>query len=141
MRRRCALLLFVIALAAHAVAGPPAVPVRNSGLTVTPYVRAPAQLADAALPPGVNLNWDKISIRPLNAKRAQLPLDGPWRFTPAAGGPPPALGWGYIKVPGDWQAHPNGPSNIIMTRASIIESSGGGSRSILAGCPGGPSTA
>src|SRR5713101_4793947 len=131
MSRRCALLLFVIALAAHAAAG---APVRNPGFyfqgnllpqgefenpnantgraegfdipnnqTVTPPMRALAPLADATLPPGVHLNWDQTSIQPLNAKWAQLSLDGIWRFAPAAGGPPPQAGWGYIKVPGDWQ--------------------------------------
>jgi hypothetical protein len=50
-------------------------------------MRATAPLADAALPPGVHLNGDQTSqpqagTRPLNEKRAQLSLDGVWRFPP-----------------------------------------------------------
>lgn len=95
MSRRCASLLFVIALAACAAAGSD--------------TRGTAQLADAALPPDVHLTWDKTWIQSLNAKRARVSLDGIWRFTPAVGGAPPEPGWGYIKVPGDWLAHPNQP--------------------------------
>ena len=61
--------------------------------------------ADAILPAGVNLNWDKTSIVTANAKRAQVSLDGIWRLIPAAEGTaePPKAGWAYIKVPGSWQ--------------------------------------
>jgi beta-galactosidase len=97
MSRRCAPLLFVIALAAIAAASVP----------------AEAPLADAALQPDVHLNWDQTSIQSLNAKRAQLSLDVIWRFTPAAGGPLPEAGWGYIRVPGDRQDHPNRPSSLV----------------------------
>src|SRR5579859_2523866 len=82
-------------------------------LTVTPHMAAPAQLADAVLPAGVNLDWGKAKVRTLNAKRAQVSLDGIWRFAPSSEGPAPKLGWGYIKVPGDWQARPNRPSAIV----------------------------
>jgi hypothetical protein len=66
---------------------------------------AAAQLADAVLPAGVSLNWDKISARMVTEKRAQASLDGIWRFIPAADGTaePPKVGWAYIKVPGSWQ--------------------------------------
>ena len=42
----------------------------------------------------------------MNAKRAQVSLDGIWRFIPAAEGTaePPKVGWAYIKVPGSWQS-------------------------------------
>jgi beta-galactosidase len=75
-------------------------------LTVTPHLAATTQLADAALPAGVTLNWDKTSIVTVNPKRSQVSLDGIWRFIPAAEGTaePPKVGWAYIKVPGSWQS-------------------------------------
>ncbi len=75
-------------------------------LTVTPHMVATTQLADAELPAGMTLNWDKTSILTVNAKRAQVSLAGIWRFIPAAEGTaePPKLGWAYIKVPGSWQS-------------------------------------
>jgi beta-galactosidase len=83
-------------------------------LTVTPHMVAPKQLEDAVLPAGATLDWDKTSVATVNAKRAQLSLDGIWRFIPAAeaAANPPKLGWGYIKVPGDWQIHPGKPSDF-----------------------------
>ena len=45
-------------------------------LTVTPHLAATTQLADAELPAGMTLNWDKTSIVTVNAKRAQVSLDG-----------------------------------------------------------------
>ena len=76
-------------------------------LTVTPHLvlSAPAQVADAVLPAGLSLNWDKASIVTVNAKRAQMSLDGIWRFIPATEGAaePAKAGWAYIKVPGSWQ--------------------------------------
>lgn len=75
-------------------------------LTVTPHLAATTELADAELPAGMATNWDKTSITTLNAKRAQVSLDGIWRFIPAAEGSasPPKIGWAYIKVPGSWQS-------------------------------------
>ena len=75
-------------------------------LTVTPHLAATTQLADAELPAGVSLNWDKTSIITVNAKRAQVSLDGIWHFIPAAEGTaePAKVGWAYIKVPGSWQS-------------------------------------
>ena len=77
----------------------------NPERTVTAQPAAPTALADAVLPAGVTLGWDKTSLTAVNAKRAQVSLDGIWRFIPAAEGMagPPKLGWAYIKVPGDWQ--------------------------------------
>jgi len=75
-------------------------------LTVTPHLAATTQLADAVLPADVSLNWDRTSITTVNPKRAQISLNGIWRFVPAAEGTaePPKLGWAYIKVPGSWQS-------------------------------------
>lgn len=74
-------------------------------LTVTPHMVAPTHLADAVLPAGVELDWDKAIVKTVNTKLAQVFLDGIWRFTPAAeaAAEPPKLGWAYIKVPGSWQ--------------------------------------
>ena len=45
----------------------------------------------------------------------RFPSTAVWRFVPAAEGTaePPKLGWGYIKVPGDWQIHPNKPADFL----------------------------
>jgi beta-galactosidase len=76
-------------------------------LTITPHLMlsAPAQVADAVLPAGMTLNWDKPSIVTVNARRSQVSLDGIWRFIPATEGAaePAKAGWAYIKVPGNWQ--------------------------------------
>jgi len=85
-------------------------------LTVTPRLAAPTQLGDAVLPDGMPLGWDKTNVKTVNAKRAQVSLDGIWRFTPAseaAAAKPPKRGWSYIKVPSDWQSHPGKPSPLL----------------------------
>ncbi len=86
-------------------------------LTVTPHLAlaAPPQLADAVLPAGVSLNWDKTSILTVNAKRAQVSLDGIWRFIPATEGAaePAKVGWAYIKVPGSWQRSQGRSSDYV----------------------------
>lgn len=84
-------------------------------LTVTPRMVAATQLEDAVLPAGLALGWDKASVETVNARRAQVSLDGIWRFTPAAEGleDPPTLGWAYIKVPGNWQDRPGRPSAFL----------------------------
>ncbi|MGB2819577.1 MAG: sugar-binding domain-containing protein, partial [Phycisphaerae bacterium] len=85
-------------------------------LTVTPRLAAPTQLGDAVLPAGMPLGWDKTNVKTVNAKRAQVSLDGIWRFTPAseaAAAKPPKRGWAYIKVPSDWQSHPGKPSPFL----------------------------
>src|SRR5262249_28798311 len=76
---------------------------------------AHTQLADAVLPAGMALDWDKTDVTPLNAKRAQVALDGIWRFAPATAGAaePPKVGWAYIKVPGDWQGRPGSASALV----------------------------
>ena len=75
-------------------------------LTVTPHltVVASTNIADAVLPAGTSLNWDKTDVTTVNAKRAQMPLSGIWHFIPAVEGSsePPKVGWAYIKVPGSW---------------------------------------
>jgi beta-galactosidase len=84
-------------------------------LTVTPHLTARTQPGDAALPAGVVLNWDRTDIKTVNAKRAQVSLDGVWRFAPAAEGAaePPKVGWAYIRVPGDWQVRPGKGSGLV----------------------------
>jgi beta-galactosidase len=84
-------------------------------LTVTPHMVAPTQLGDAELPDGIALDWDRTSVKTVNAKRAQVSLDGIWQFLPAAEGAaePTKLGWAYINVPGDWQIHPGKPSDFL----------------------------
>ena len=65
-----------------------------------------AESVDAALPPGVSLGWNAAPVTQLNAKRAQVNLNGIWRFVPATEGSaePPKAGWGYLRVPGSWQS-------------------------------------
>jgi beta-galactosidase len=73
---------------------------------VTARLAAATESADATLPTGMSLNWEAPSIVGVNAKRAQMPLDGIWQFIPATEGAtePPKVGWAYIRVPGSWQA-------------------------------------
>jgi beta-galactosidase len=80
---------------------------------------ATAPLADAELPSGIMLNWDKTSIVTVNAKRVQVSLAGIWRFIPAAEGTaePPKVGWAYIKVPGSWQGS-RGRSGDFVARGA-----------------------
>lgn len=61
--------------------------------------------AEATLPAGVTLNWEKPAIVVDNPKRAHISLDGIWQFRPAPEGnlEPPKTGWAYLKVPGSWQ--------------------------------------
>jgi beta-galactosidase len=69
-----------------------------------PLALSDPQSADAVLPAGMSLDWDKTIIVTVNAKRSHVSLDGIWNFMPAVAGKttPPKLGWGYIKVPGSW---------------------------------------
>lgn len=84
-------------------------------LPCTIYLPAATPSADAELPAGLSLNWDKPSITTLNSKRAQMPLDGIWQFMPAAEGTaePPKVGWAYIKVPGSWQSSRRRSSDLV----------------------------
>jgi len=63
-------------------------------------------------------------VTPVNAKRAQVSLDGIWRFIPtvAGKGGPPKLGWGSIKVPGSWASRRGG------SRSSDLVAPGSGPR-------------
>ncbi len=73
-------------------------------------------LAQVNLPPtGIDLGWSKTAVIVLNAKRSEASLDGVWRFIPAVAGEatPPRLGWGYIKVPGNWQNRPGRRSALV----------------------------
>jgi len=73
------------------------------------------QLRDAVLPAGAALNWDKTSVTTVNAQRAQVSLDGTWRFIPATEGSsePAKVGWAYIKVPGSWQGSRGRSSDLV----------------------------
>jgi beta-galactosidase len=74
-------------------------------LTVTPHTAVSTHLADAMLPEGIELGWDKTNIETINAKREQISLGGIWLFIPVAdAAEPPKLGWAYIRVPGSWQS-------------------------------------
>jgi beta-galactosidase len=87
-------------------------------LTVTPHLTAKTQLADAELPASTSLNWEKTSVTTVNAKRAEVSLNGIWHFIPAVEGSaePPKVGWAYIKVPGSWQSG-RGRSSDFVGRA------------------------
>jgi beta-galactosidase len=83
-------------------------------LTVMPHMVARKPLGDAMLPAGMKPDWDKTRVKTVNARRAEVSLDGIWQFTPAGeAAKPPKLGWGYIKVPGDWQIHRDKPSAFL----------------------------
>ena len=83
-------------------------------LTVTPHLAMTTQLADARLPAGMDLNWEKLNYVDggvtANPKRSQVCMDGIWRFIPAVEGAaePPKVGWAYLKVPGSWQQRTRG---------------------------------
>lgn len=55
----------------------------------------------AAQPPGT-VDSTPLSVITLSPRRADIPLDGLWRFAPAKGDTAPAEGWGAIRVPGSW---------------------------------------
>jgi beta-galactosidase len=95
-------------------------------LTVTPHIVAPTHLTDAVLPAGVELGWDNMSVETVNAKRAQVSLDGIWRFTPAAeAAEPPKLGWAYIRVPGSWQSGRTSQESRSGRRSVFLAMGGG----------------
>src|SRR5690348_5212891 len=73
-------------------------------LLTTRCLAGAAPEADATLPEGTALDWDKTTVVTLNPKRAQASLNGTWQFRPATreATEPPTAGWGYIKVPGSW---------------------------------------
>jgi len=95
-------------------------------LTVTPQMAAPTHLADAVLPAGFELGWDNMSVETINAKRAQVSLDGIWRFIPAVEAvDPPKLGWAYINVPGSWQSGRTPQENRSGRRSAFLAIGGG----------------
>jgi beta-galactosidase len=79
------------------------------------HAAEPPEIADAQLPSGVNLDWEKASITTVNTKRAQINLNGIWRFAPASEGSSeaPKAGWAYLKVPGSWQGSRNGSTDFV----------------------------
>lgn len=114
-RRLLVVAIYCLGLAAGQAAGPvnllPQGDFKNPGANTgwaegfNTHLAATTQLADATLPAGTALNWEKTSLVAVNAKRAEVSLTGIWRFIPAAEGTaePPKVGWAYIKVPGSWQ--------------------------------------
>ena len=74
---------------------------RTLYVTRREFMKESALGATGALMLGMAHETKVIAV---NAKRAQVSLDGIWRFIPAVAGKgsPPKLGWGYIKVPGSW---------------------------------------
>ena len=84
-------------------------------LTVTPRLTATTELADAKLPDGMSLNWDRPKIEVVNPKRSRMSLDGIWRFIPATEGAaePAKLGWAYLNVPGSWQSSRGRSSDFL----------------------------
>ncbi|MGA3268024.1 MAG: sugar-binding domain-containing protein, partial [Verrucomicrobiota bacterium] len=73
-------------------------------ITVSPHLAKQTEVGDAVVPAGM-VNWDRIKVETVNAKRARASLNGPWHFIPAVEGAsePSKTGWAYIKVPGSWQ--------------------------------------
>jgi beta-galactosidase len=73
---------------------------RTRNVTRREFVKQSAFAATGVLVPEVAHN---AKVTPINAKRAQVSLDGIWRFMPAvAEGGTPKAGWGQIRVPGSW---------------------------------------
>jgi beta-galactosidase len=96
-------------------------------LTVTPHMVATTHLKDAVLPAGIELSWDKASVKTVNTRWSQISLDGIWRFTPAteAAAEPPKLGWAYIRVPGSWQSGRTSRQSRSGRRSALIAMGGG----------------
>lgn len=84
-------------------------------LTITPHLARSTKLADAVLPAGMSLDWDKAKVVALNEKRSQVSLDGVWRFIPATEGSnvPAQVGWAFLKVPGSWQNSRRGRTDFV----------------------------
>jgi beta-galactosidase len=77
-------------------------------VSLSPVTLAAAPSADdAPLPSGVTLDWGKETVTAESPARARISLNGLWRFLPAhdaeTAKAPPAQGWGYARVPGDWK--------------------------------------
>lgn len=56
------------------------------------------------LPPGERLFWGKEPIEVTSRTRAEIVLNGLWKFLPQPGAERPEenADWGYVRVPGDW---------------------------------------
>lgn len=85
-------------------------------LKVTPELAHPSPPTNAVLPPHVQLNWQELQITNVNPDRSKVSLNGIWRFAPAAKGSsaPPKLGWGYIRVPGNWDTPLKGRGSAFI---------------------------
>jgi beta-galactosidase len=77
---------------------------RTTNITRREFVKESALGVTGAL---MSVLTPTAKVIQVNAKRAQVSLDGIWSFIPALPGKsaPPKMGWGYIKVPGSWASH------------------------------------
>jgi beta-galactosidase len=62
-------------------------------------------LQDAVLSADKMPRWGEESVTVISAARGEISLNGLWKFLPAEGPATrdPKVGWGYIKVPGNWK--------------------------------------
>ena len=107
-----ALLFFYLAKAlAFAQAYPPP----QIDQAAAPNPTTTTLLKDAELPVGMALSWEKTSVVTVNAKRAQVALDGIWSFMPCGdiAADPPKVGWAFIRVPGSWQSGRSNGSDLV----------------------------
>ncbi|MGE5612271.1 MAG: sugar-binding domain-containing protein, partial [Bacillota bacterium] len=67
-----------------------------------------------AAPPAEESSWGREPIEGANSQRAEIRLNGTWRFMPAVGPAEsqPTDDWGYIHVPGDWRNTPARPGLV-----------------------------
>src|SRR4028118_1026646 len=79
---------------------------------------------DATLPSNQKLNWGEEAVKTISTTRGEMSLNGPWRFIPAEGaaGRDPQSGWGYIRVPGNWENN----NHIVARGAGTRGRSGDG---------------
>jgi hypothetical protein len=53
--------------------------------------------------------WGNEPVNVQSSKRANVSLNGAWKFSPALTGAQsnqaPQQGWGYMAVPGNWRRH------------------------------------
>ncbi len=62
---------------------------------------------DSRVPSGQSVTWGQEPIEELGPRRAEVCLNGLWRFQPALGpavATPQSTGWGWVRVPGSWRA-------------------------------------
>lgn len=64
---------------------------------------------NAQLPEGFELHWGEEPVVERSPARAEIVLNGVWKFIPAVGEAEvnPTRGWGYVRVPSCWMHHWN----------------------------------